>query len=92
MYDQKPWPGLALGEEFSKGRALNLNQQLKMKICKLGDVCKQTNLLKRITDGGLRPKSLLLGNFFAFFWKRSYFHAIGSRFACVQNHLKELDF
>ena len=22
MYDQKPWPGLALNEEFSKGRAL----------------------------------------------------------------------
>ena len=54
MYDQKPWPGLALNEEFSKGKSLN--QKLKMKICKLGDVCKQTSLFKRITDGGLGPK------------------------------------
>ena len=64
-----------------------------MKIYKLGDVCKQTSLLKRITDGGLRPKPQLLGKFFAFFFgKKSYFNAFGSRFACVQNHLKELDF
>ena len=90
MYDQKPRPGLALNEEFSKGRSLN--QKLKMKICKLGDVCKQTRLLKRITDGGLEPKPQLLGNFCAIFWKKSYFNAIGSHFACVQNHLKKLDF
>ena len=90
MYDQKPWPGLALNEEFSKGRSLN--QKLKMKICKLGDVCKQTNLLKRITDEGLGPNRQLLGNFFAIFWKKSYFNAIGSHFKRVQNHLKELDF
>ena len=62
MYDQKPWPGLALNEEFSKGRSLN--QKLKVKICKLGDVCKQNSLLKRITDEGLGPKPQLLGNFF----------------------------
>ena len=42
MYDQKPWPGLALNEEFSKGRSLN--QKLKMKKCKLVDVFKQTSL------------------------------------------------
>ena len=54
MYDQKPLPGLALNEEFLKGKSLN--QKLKMKICKLGDVCKQISLLKRITDGGLGPK------------------------------------
>ena len=71
MYDQKPWPGLALNEEFSKGR--NLNQKLKMKICKLGAVCKQTSLLKRITDGGLGPKPQLLGNFFAIFLEKKLF-------------------
>ena len=48
MYDQKPWPCLALNEEFSKGRAL----KPKVKNVKLGDVCKQTSLLKHITDGG----------------------------------------
>ena len=68
MYDQKPWPGLALNEEFSKGRAI---KPKVMKICKSGDVCKQTSLLKRITDGGLGPKPLLLGNFFASFWKKT---------------------
>ena len=79
-----------LTKSFQKGE--RLNQKLKMKICKLGDVCKQTSLLKRITDGGLGPKTQLLGNFFAFFWKKSYFNAIRSHFACVQNHVKELDF
>ena len=41
-----------------------------MKICKLGDVCKQASLLKRITDEGLGPKPQLLGNFFAFFLEK----------------------
>ena len=57
-----------LTKSFQNGESLN--QKLKMKICKLGDVCKQTSLLKRITDGGLGPKSQLLGNFFAIFWKK----------------------
>ena len=67
MYDQKPWPGLALNEEFSKGRAL---KPKVMKIRKLGDVCKQTSLLKRIPDGGLGPKPQLLGNFFCNFLEK----------------------
>ena len=71
MYDQKPWPGLALNKKFSKGKSLN--QKLKMKICKLGDVCKQTSLLKRITDGGLGPKPQLLGNFFCNFLEKKLF-------------------
>ena len=79
-----------LAKSFEKGE--RLNQKLKMKICKMGDVCKQTSLLKCITDGNLGPKPQLLGNFFAIFWKKSYFNAFGSHFACVQNHLKELDF
>ena len=62
-----------------------------MKICKLGDVCKQTSLLIHITDGGLGPQPQLLCNFFCNFWKKSYFNAPGSHFACVQNHLKELE-
>ena len=37
MYDQKPWPGLALNEEFSKGRASkprakNKNMQLGRRV------------------------------------------------------------
>ena len=40
--------------------------------------------LKRITDGG--------AIFSNFFWKNSYFNAIGSHFARVQSHLKQLDF
>ena len=63
-----------------------------MNIYKSGDVCKQTSLLKRIKDGGLVLKPQLLGYFFGFFWKKSYFNAIGLHFACVQNHLKELEY
>ena len=70
-----------LTKSFQKGE--RLNQKLKMKIRKLGDVCKQTSLLKGITDGGLGPKSQLLGNVFAIFWKKSCFNAIGLHFACV---------
>ena len=58
-----------LTKSFQKGE--HLNQKLKMKICKLGDMCKQTSLLKHITDGGLGPKLQLLGNFFAIFWKKA---------------------
>ena len=79
-----------LTKSFQIGECLN--QKLKMKICKLEDVSKQTSLLKRITDGGLGLKPQLLGNIFAFFWKKSYFNAIGLQFTCAQNHLKELDF
>ena len=39
MEDQKSWPSLVLDQEFSKGRG-RLNQKLKMKISRLGDVCK----------------------------------------------------
>ena len=35
-----------------------------MKICELVNVCNQTSLLKRVTDGGLGPKPQLLGSFF----------------------------
>ena len=69
IYDQKPCLVWHLTKRFQKGE--RLNQKLKMKICKLGDVCKQTSLLKRITDGGLGPKPQLLGNFFAFFGKKA---------------------
>ena len=59
-----------LTKSFQKGE--RLNQMVKMKICKLGDVCKQTSLLKRITDEGLGPKPQLLGKFFLhFFGKRA---------------------
>ena len=33
-----------------------------------------------------------LGDVLEFFWKKSYFNAIGSHFARVQNHLKEVDY
>ena len=70
-----------LTKSFQKGE--RLNQKLKMKTCKLEGVCKQTSLLKRITDGGLGPKPQLLGNVFAIFWKKSYFNVIGSHFVWV---------
>ena len=43
-----------LTKSFQKGK--RLNPELNIKKCILGDVCKQTSLLKRITDGGLGPK------------------------------------
>ena len=58
-----------LTKSFQKGE--RLNQKLKMKISKLIDVCKQTCLLKRITDGGLGTQPQLLGNVFAIFWKKA---------------------
>ena len=54
MYDLKPCLVWHLTQSFQKGQ--RLNQKLKMKICNLEGVCKQTSLLKRITDGGLGPK------------------------------------
>ena len=76
-----------LTENFLKREGLK--QKLQMKISKLGDLCKKTSLLKRITDGDLGMKSLVAGRFFE---KKSYFNAFGSHFARVQNHLKELDY
>ena len=55
-----------LTKSFHKGE--RLNQKLKMKIRNLGYVCKQTSLLKRITDEGLGPKPQLLGKFFLHFF------------------------
>ena len=75
--------GLAWNLTKSFQKEERLNQKLKMKIRKVGDVCKQTSLLKGITHRGLGPKSQLLGNVFAIFWKKSYFNAIGLHFACV---------
>ena len=70
MKDQKPWPGLA-PESFPKGGGLN--QKLQMKISKLGDLCKQTSLLKRITDGNLGIKLPVAGRFFRIFLKKKLF-------------------
>ena len=60
-----------LTKSFQKGE--RLNHKLKMKICKLGDVCKQTSLLRRITDGNLGPKPQLLGNVLAIFLEKKLF-------------------
>ena len=58
--------------------------------------------LKRITDGGLGADPPVAGGFGGleakppaagrFLGKTSSFNGIGSRFARVQSHLKELDF
>ena len=77
-------------ESFLKGEGLN--QKLQMKVSKLGELCKLTSLLKRITDGDLGTKPPVAGRFFGILLKKSYFNAIGSHFARVQNHLKELDY
>ena len=58
----------------------------------LGDVLSKLALLKCVTDGGyegLGAKPPAEGRFFE---KKSYFNAIGSHFARVQSHFKELDF
>ena len=39
MKDQKPWPGLALKREFSKGRGLKAKVTIE-NIYELGDLCK----------------------------------------------------
>ena len=39
MEDQKPWPSVALNQEFSRGIG-----KPKLKISKLGDECNQTSV------------------------------------------------
>ena len=57
-------PGLVwhLTKSFLKGDGWN--QKLQMKISKLGDLCKQSSLFKRITDGYLGTKPPVVGRFF----------------------------
>ena len=80
MEDQKPWPGLALKREFSKGRGLK--PKLTNENIVYSNV-SQTGIWRR------SPQSL--GDFFEFCLKKSYFNAFGSHFARVQNHFKEVD-
>ena len=78
MEDQKPWPGLALNREFSKGRGLKPK------------VTNENILYSNVSQTGIWGRSPpSLGDFFE---KKSYFNAFGSHFACVQNHLKEVDY
>ena len=71
----------------------------------LGDVSSKILFLKRITNGalgaehpasgsyeGLGAKPPAYRRFLYLFGKQSYFNAIGSHFAHVQSHSKELDF
>ena len=59
---------------------------------------RKLGYLKDIADGGLGagpPAAggfVTVGRFFVTFGKKSYFNAIESHFAGVQNHLKALDF
>ena len=67
-----------------------------------GDVLRELLQTKRITDEGLGAESPVGGSFRGlganptaagqFFEIKSDFNAIGSHFASVQSHLKELDF
>ena len=47
MEDQKPWPGLALTQDFAERRGL------KAKTSNLENVLSEVVQLKRITNGGL---------------------------------------
>ena len=71
MENQKPWPGLALIESFLKG--VGLNQKLQTKISKLGDLCKQTSLFKRIIDGDLGTKPPIARRFFGNYFEKMLF-------------------
>ena len=80
MEDQKPWPGLALIREFSKGRGLKPK------------VTNENIVYSNVSQTGIwgrSPKSL--GDFLEFFGKKAI-NAFGSHFARVQNHLKEVDY
>ena len=73
----------------------------KVKMSKFGDVLRKLVLLNRFKDwslgeelpapegyGGLGAKPPAAGKF----GKKIYFNGIGSHFACVQSHFKELDY
>ena len=51
----------------------------------------EASVLKRITDGGLGRSPQPLG-YFCKFLEKKYLNPIGSHFARVQKHFKELDF
>ena len=81
MEDQKPWPGMVLNREFSKGR------RLKPKVTIENIVYSNVS---HTGDLGTKPQSL--GDFLEFFGKKSYFSAFESHFARDQNRLKEGDY
>ena len=58
----------------------------------LGKVLSKLAQVKRITNGALGAKPPAAWRFVVIFGKKTYFNAVGSHFARVQNHLKELDF
>ena len=80
MEDKKPWPDLALKQNFAKGRVL----ELKVKTSDLRYALSKLELLKRITDWslgaespaaggyeGLREKPPAAERFFVILWKKN---------------------
>ena len=68
---------LALDQDFATGRGLE--PKVKSETSALGGAMSKLVQLKYITAAG---------QFFAVFWKTSYFNADGSHFASVQSNLK----
>ena len=60
-----------LTKSFQMGE--RLNQKLKIKVCKLGDVSKQTSLLNCITDGGLGAEAPAAWQFFCIVLEKKLF-------------------
>ena len=87
MEDQKLWSGLALNQDFAKGKGLIP----KIKTSKWEDVLSEAVYLKRITNGDLGGVPLAAARFLVIVWKKSYFNAMESHFVRVQSHLKEID-
>ena len=91
MEDQKP-RGLVWHLTTSFLKEEGLNQKLKMKIYKLGDVCKLTSLTQTYRRRGSGGEASSRWVIFCNFLEKTYCNAIGSHFVCVQNHLKEPNF
>ena len=67
MEDQKPWPGLAINREFSKGRGLKPK------------VTNENIVYSNVSQTGIWGRSSQsLGDFLEFKKKRSYFNALES--------------
>ena len=97
------WKKLFVGQRYCRTKDQKLLSglpKLKGKMSKLRDVLSKLVLLKRITDGGLRPQlPKALGGLGQnppkaerVFDKTSYFNAIEIHSSHAQSYLKELNF
>ena len=79
---------MALCQDFGKGRG----RKLIVEKCNLEDVLSKLVYSNASKTGVWGQSPQPLGDFCKFLEKKNYLNPIGSHFARVQSHFKELDF